>query len=122
MRPVQDQPGLYRGEFIAGAPGDYQFSVDLDPTSPVEFRVIEPQFELGDTAMNETLLTQMARITGGAYFREEDLHRLPDTLTARTEKVRSPLEVDLWSSPLVFLVLMGMVTTEWLLRKRSFLK
>ncbi len=122
MRPVQDQPGLYRGEFIAGTPGDYQFSVDIDPTSPAEFRVIEPQFELGDTAMNEALLTQMARITGGGYFREEDLHRLPDTLTARTEKVRSPLEVDLWSSPLVFLILMAMVTTEWLLRKRSFLK
>lgn len=122
MRPVQDQPGLYRGEFIAGAPGDYQFSVDLDPTSAVEFSVIEPQFELGDTAMNEGLLRQMAKTTTGGYFREEDLYQLPDMLNTRTEKVRSPLEVDLWSSPLVFLFLMALVTTEWVIRKRSFLK
>lgn len=122
LRPLPDQPGLYRGEFIAGAPGDYRFAVEMDPNSPLDFTVIEPQFELGDTAMNEPLLRQMASATGGAFFREEDLHRLPDVLNAKTEKVRSPLEIELWSSPLVFLILLALVSGEWVLRKLSFLK
>ena len=122
LRPLSDQPGLYRGEFIAGAAGDYQFAMELDPTSVLDFTVIEPQFELGDTAMNEPLLQQMAKATGGAFFREEDLHKLPETLNARSEKVRSPLEVELWASPLVFLLLLGLVTVEWVIRKLSYLK
>ncbi|MBI1840496.1 MAG: VWA domain-containing protein [Verrucomicrobia bacterium] len=122
MRPIQDQPGLYRGEFIAGVPGDYQFSVDVDPASPLEFSVIEPQFELGETAMNEALLRQMAKATAGGFYHEEDLHKLPDLLNAKTEKVRSPLEIDLWSSPLVFLLLIALASVEWVLRKLSYLK
>jgi hypothetical protein len=122
LRPLAEQPGLYRGEFIAGAPGNYQFNVDLDANTPLDFTVVEPQFELGDTAMNEPLLTQIAKASGGAFFREEDLHRLPEMLNARTEKVRSPLEVELWSSPLVFLLLIGVVTVEWVVRKLCYLK
>ncbi|MBM3847954.1 MAG: VWA domain-containing protein [Verrucomicrobia bacterium] len=122
LRLLPDQPGLYRGEFIVGTAGDYQFSAEPAPESPLEFNVIEPQFELGDTAMNESLLRQMAQASGGAFLREEDLHRLPDMLNARTEKVRSPLEVELWASPLVFILLMALVTAEWIVRKFSFLK
>lgn len=122
MRPIEDQPGLYRGEFIAGVPGDYQFSVDVDPASPLEFSVIEPQFELGETAMNETLLRQMAKATAGGFYREEDLYKLPELLNSKTEKVRSPLEVDLWASPLVFVFLIVLATVEWVLRKLSYLK
>ncbi|HKQ37820.1 MAG TPA: hypothetical protein VJ063_07060, partial [Verrucomicrobiae bacterium] len=61
-------------------------------------------------------------ITGGAFFREEDLHKLPETISQRTEKVRSPLEVELWSSPFYFLLLLSVVTAEWVLRKFSYLK
>ncbi len=43
----------------------------------------EPKFELGETAMNEALLRDLAATTGGAFFREEDLHKLPDTISAK---------------------------------------
>ncbi|MBL9168282.1 MAG: VWA domain-containing protein [Verrucomicrobiales bacterium] len=122
LRTLPDQPGLYRGEFIAGASGDYQFTVDLDSSAPLDFSVIEPQFELGDTAMNETLLDQMAKVTGGAFLREEDLHKLPQLIASKTEKVRSPLEVELWASPLVFLLLLLLATAEWVIRKLNYLK
>jgi len=72
--------------------------------------------------MNETLLREMAAASGGAFFREEDLIKLPDTIMKKTDRVRSPLEVELWSSPLYFLLLIGIVTAEWILRKMSHLK
>src|SRR6185369_14342078 len=122
LRPIPEQPGLYRGEFVAPAPGPYQFFVEQDPATLLDFNVTEPKFELGETAMNESLLKEMAATTGGAFFREENLHQLPDTIHAKAERVSSPLEVELWSSPLYFLLMLGVVTAEWVLRKLSHLK
>ncbi len=117
LRSIPEQPGLYRGEFIAPSPGAYQFLLEHDPDVPLEFNVTEPRFEFGETAMNEPLLREMAAISHGVFFREEELHVLPDTILAKTERVRSPLEVELWSSPLYFLLLLAVVTVEWILRK-----
>jgi hypothetical protein len=122
LRAVPEQPGLYRGEFIAQTPGPHQFLVEADLDTVLEFNVSEPKFEFGETAMNEAMLRELAATTGGAFFREEDLHKLPDTIRAKTERVQSPLEVELWSSPLYFLLLLGVVTAEWVLRKWSYLK
>ena len=122
LRPIPEQPGLYRGEFVAPAPGAYQLLVEQDPATPLDFNVTEPKFELGETAMNESLLKELAATTGGAFFREENLHQLPDTIRAKAERVSSPLEVELWSSPLYFLLMLGVVTGEWVLRKMSHLK
>lgn len=122
LRPVPDQPGVYRGEFIAPAAGNYKLGVESDADTRVDFNVTAPRFELGDTAMNEPILREMAGLSGGEFFREETLFQLPDKIRAKTERVRSPLEVELWASPLYFLLLLGVVSTEWVLRKLSHLK
>ncbi|MEI7731100.1 MAG: CARDB domain-containing protein [Verrucomicrobiota bacterium] len=122
LRPVPEQPGVYRGDFIAPAPGPYKFFVEHDRETRLDFNVTEPKFELGETAMNEALLKDMAASSGGAFFREEDLHTLPKKISAKTERVRSPVEVDLWSSWFMFLLLLLVVTLEWILRKLAHLK
>jgi len=122
LRPIPEQPGLYRGEFIAPAAGIYQFFVEHDLDSPLDFSITEPRFELGETAMNESLLRDLAQVSGGLFFREENLQTLPDAIQARTERVRSPLEVELWASPFYFLLLLSVVAAEWVLRKMSHLK
>jgi len=122
LRAAPDHPGLYRGEFIAQLPGQYQFFVEQDLNAPLDFAVTEPKFEFGETAMNEGMLRDIATTTGGAFFREEDLFKLPDTIAAKTERVKSPLEVELWSSPLYFILMLLVLTGEWVLRKMSQLK
>jgi hypothetical protein len=72
--------------------------------------------------MNEQLLKDLAAATGGQFFREEDLFKLPEAIRAKTERVRSPLEVELWASPLYFVLMLGVVTLEWVLRKWWHLK
>jgi hypothetical protein len=47
---------------------------------------------------------------------------LPDTIAAKTERVKSPLEVELWSSPLYFVLMLLVLSGEWVLRKMSQLK
>ena len=39
MRAVPEQPGLFRGEFIAAGPGAYQFLVEQDLDTVLEFSV-----------------------------------------------------------------------------------
>ena len=98
------------------------FWVESDPATLLDFSVSEPKFEFGETAMNEGLLRELAATTGGQYFREEDLYKLPELISAKTERVQSPMEVELWASPLYFILLLGVVTVEWVVRKLSHLK
>ena len=122
LRQIPEQPAMYRGEFIAPTAGAYSFWIESDPQTLLDFNVTEPRFEFGETAMNEALLKDLANVTGGQFFREEDLHKLPDAISAKTERVRSPMEVELWASPLYFILMLLVVSAEWVLRKLSHLK
>ena len=122
LRALPEQPGLYRGEFVAPQPGAYGFRVDHDPETQLDFNVVEAKFELGETAMNEAGLNELAKASGGEFFREEDLYRLPEALTRKSQRVQSLAEVELWASPPYFVLLVLLASLEWILRKRAFLK
>jgi len=136
------KPGYYEGEIVVTTPGVYTFSTERDPSSALDFRVTEPRFEFGDTALNLALLQKMADASGGAFYREEDLHKMlepvevprpsealasgtdkiPNGLGSGTVKVPSPEEVELIFSPLYYALMILVATAEWILRKRWRLK
>ena len=119
---MKEQPGMYRAQLPAPAAGKYAFSVDHDLTVKLELAVADPQQELAEPAMNQPLLEKMAAASGGQFFREEDLHTLPDKLLASPEHKRATMEREVWASPFYFLLMLGVVTAEWILRKASQLK
>ncbi len=134
------KPGFYEGEVIVTTPGVYAFATENDPSSPIDFRVTEPKFEFGDTALNVTLLKKMAETSGGVFYREEDLYKMlepssapgadetatpdnvPSGLGGASIKVPSPQEVELAFSPFYYGLMILVATVEWLLRKRWQLK
>ena len=136
------KPGYYEGEVTVTTPGVYTFSTESDPGSTLDFRVTQPKFEFGDTALNVALLKKMADTSGGAFYREEDLykmlqpadssqgsdvdasgvHQVPNGLGNGTVKVPSPQEVDLAYSPLNYALMIFVASLEWILRKRWRLK
>lgn len=122
LRALPDQPGMYRGEFVAPGPGAYQLQVETDNKTWLDFLVAPSKAEMGETALNETVLRAMAEKSGGRFLREEDLQQLPDMVHSTTQPVYSTYEVDIWSSPAFFLVTLAAVSLEWFLRKRSQLK
>jgi hypothetical protein len=122
LKPVPEQPGMYRGEFTAREPGEYGFALERDEKVVLPISVTEPKLELGDTAMNEPMLRQMAAASGGQFFREEDLYKLPEAIRKKNEAVKSTLDVELWSSPIYFGAILLVVTVEWVLRKTMQLK
>jgi hypothetical protein len=122
LRALPDQPGMYRGEFVAPAAGNYTLRVPGDAASQLDFSVTEPKLEMGETALNATLMQEMAAQSGGLALREEDLYRLPELIRNTSQPVLSQVEVELWCSPLYYLVLLLLVTAEWIIRKMSYLK
>jgi hypothetical protein len=122
LRAIPDQPGMYRGEFVAPSAGAYAFRVETDPASPLDFVVAEPTLEFGETALNEPLLRDIAKESGGAFLREEDLYKLPEFVKRTAQPTLSTFDVEFCYSPLYFMLLLGIVTAEWVLRKLAQLK
>ena len=122
LRPIPGQNAMYRGEIVAPAPGSFEFSVAHDPATKLDLTVEDPKQELAETAMNRALLEQMAAASGGGFFREEDLYQLPQKIAGKSERIKSKMEVEIWSQPVYFLLMLGVVTVEWILRKVSQLK
>jgi type II secretory pathway pseudopilin PulG len=134
------KPGYYEGEVIVTTPGVYSFATENDPMSPIDFRVTEPKFEFGDTALNIALLKKMAQTSGGAFYREEDVYKMlepagapgadetatpgqvPSGLGGATIKVPSPQEVEMAFSPFYYSLMILIASLEWFLRKRWQLK
>jgi hypothetical protein len=137
LQATPSRPGYYEGELVVTTPGIYSFSVDSDPKTAVEFKVTEPKFEFGETAMNIKLLQQMAQTSGGAFYREEDMYKLLEpppsgessssatggqsaptgALGTGTIKVPSPQEVNLCFLPLYYALMILVASIEWVLRK-----
>jgi hypothetical protein len=125
LRPVPEQRGMYKGEFLAPpAAGNYKFFVEKpgEPDVKLDFAVAESTVEFGDTAMNESLLRDISIISGGEFFREETLYKLPDAIRLKTDRIGWPVEIELWSTWLFFLIALAVVTAEWVLRKTAQLK
>lgn len=117
LRAVPDQPGLYEGELVAPAAGKYRLRVGDEAPASVDFTVEDRRVEAGETAMQEGVLRELAQATGGVFFREEDLVRLPEVARSQAQRVISRLTVEIWSSPLYYLGILLLLTAEWLLRK-----
>ncbi|HEX3313865.1 MAG TPA: hypothetical protein VHR72_03185, partial [Gemmataceae bacterium] len=69
-----------------------------------------------EVGLAEKELMDLASKSGGAYYREEDLSKLPGEVRPQLVGFTLRQEVILWN-PLMFLVFVGMITLEWLARK-----
>ncbi len=122
LKAVAGQPGLFFAEFAAPTAGQYQFYVAPAPDTKRAFTVVEASLEMAETAMNAQLMEDLAKQTGGRFFREENLHELVDSIKRKKVTVPSREEVELWATPLYFLMILLVVTVEWVIRKFSHLK
>ena len=74
--------------------------------------------ELENPQLNEVLLKQLAAQTGGAYFRMVDAESVPENISNVQNPIFVDAERELWAHPLVLIAVVGLLGTEWFLRKR----
>ncbi len=77
---------------------------------------LPPDHELAPGPMAEAELRRLAEATGGAFYREEDLHKLPDAVKPQYVPVVTRTETVLWNR-WAMIVLVGLLTVEWVVRK-----
>jgi hypothetical protein len=104
--------------------GDYSFalSTPLPPGSPprTEARVLPPPGEMDRIQLNEQDLQRAARESHGAYYPLSRADALPDELPPGPRvALDQPCEpLSIWNHPLMFALVLSLLTAEWLMRKK----
>lgn len=117
-------PGVFQGEFTAEKPGSYTSEVvakngDQEIGRDVlAFERIDGVAESFHTEQNRELLEKLASETGGRYWRPADVSRLPSEISYSDAGITTRETKDLWNMPIVFLLVLGLVASEWLFRRK----
>jgi hypothetical protein len=135
MAPAPDNPGEFRAAWTAEKPGSYLAEVtaqrgaarggeksrggseDLG-TDVLPFERIDGVAENFRTVQNRELLQKLASETGGRYWKPEDLTRLPNEISYSDAGISVRDIKELWNMPAVFLLLLLLMASEWLLRRK----
>ncbi len=115
----------YTGEFKADELG--QHGIELVATSssigPLTARssylVTDLNREFYGTAQNVDLLKRIAAETGGKHYAINEVQSLLDDLTYRSTPYSERVTKDLWDMPINFILIIGLLSAEWFLRKRE---
>ncbi|MFA5190488.1 MAG: hypothetical protein WC740_07180 [Verrucomicrobiia bacterium] len=124
MEHVAGSGGLYRCAINDLPRAEYALRLEV-PALPQKLSQAAALFGVRDlpsqetqaVAMNESLLKEMAALTGGKFLHLNEANRLADELKflERSEKVS--LELELWDTPWWFAFFCVLIITEWSLRK-----
>jgi hypothetical protein len=74
--------------------------------------------EMADPRLNQELLTRLATASGGRYVAEADIGALPSMLAAAQGDAIPPERQDLWNNVWAFALLVLLLSSEWILRRR----
>jgi uncharacterized membrane protein len=128
--PVQlawdiEKDGGYSAAFKPEEEGIYEISSEAFHgdkslgTAKASFQVADSTEEFHNASMNSDLLKRLSSATGGRHYSAEDLRTLPEDISYIDKGASRIEEKDLWDMPFLFLLLAGVMCTEWILRKRK---
>ena len=118
-----DRDGLFRGTLQVGRPGLYRAWIrgtDGQRLSSTEFEVLLPSRENSDPSPDPEALALLSEKTGGRALGLGAVAELAQELPGgeeRREPISSSLE-DAWDHWATLLLALGILSTEWILRKK----
>jgi uncharacterized membrane protein len=74
--------------------------------------------EFADPRLNEGVLRRIARDSGGTYMALSEISRVVSSLESAAPALGEPERRDLWHNPWIYSLLVGCLTSEWILRRR----
>jgi len=115
-------PELFTGELEGLPEGRYQIlwnSEETNQTLSTDFRMELGQREVKDRNLNETELSAVAEKTGGRYANLSEARRIPELIPPGQKILLEALAPKpLWNRWELLVLLFGLLTAEWILRKR----
>lgn len=137
LKKVPGQAGEYQGVFAPQSVGQFSLTIQLpdqtdelvklsDPlVQPASFRVRSPSLEASTYWLNESLLKQMAEISGGRYFTLDQWSEISKIVPEKVSETQyesrpEPLwDQTQWLRWSFFILPVLLLTLEWALRKRA---
>lgn len=116
--------GFYSGGSGSLPPGRYRYAATArlkgEKVGEVSGQVAVDAMgaEFRRPAADLELLRRLAEDTHGAYFRPEDAERLVAAIQMPGLAEEEFVALDIWDSPWFFVLLIGLLATEWFLRRR----
>ncbi len=124
LAPVPNAPGTFAGDWTAEKAGSYVAEVTANRGDKelgkdvLTFRRSDGVAENFHTGQNRELLEKLSNDTGGRYWSAAELGRLPSEISYSEAGISVRNTKELWNMPIVFLVLLALVSAEWLLRRK----
>ena len=118
-----EQASDYRADFSPDEKGVYKLEMKATRGGATlgeaqsSFLVTDRTREFNDAAQNVELLKRIAAETGGKYFPLNRANDLLEEITTLEGKNSERVSRDLWDMPINFLLLVGLASVEWFLRK-----
>ena len=123
MEWTVDKDGEYQGSFLPSEKGIYEIGVSATrdgvelgtATGFTESQDLDDEYFQAE--MRAPLMERIARETGGRFYTPETVERLPEDMSYTEGGTTIRERRDLWDMPMVFLLLVGIVGSEWGYRK-----
>jgi hypothetical protein len=74
--------------------------------------------EFADPRLNEGVLRRIARDTGGAYVPLTEISEIVSALESAVPARGEPEHRDLWHEPWLYVLILAILSSEWVLRRR----
>ncbi|NOZ23472.1 MAG: hypothetical protein GXP25_20545 [Planctomycetes bacterium] len=123
LHPVAGRTGEYGGDYKVERPGTHALQVTamLEKKklgeARVTFQVGQPNLEFDRLDIDEDMMRKVAAATGGRYFSLVTSRDLPEHLEDRLSEKQERTEIRFAHSPLLFLLFLVFMTSEWVIRK-----
>jgi len=124
LAPVPNTPGTYALDWTADKSGSYVAEVTAERGTAelgkdvISFRREDGVAENFHTEQNRELLEKLSGETGGRYWEQNELDRLPKEISYSEAGISVRDTKELWDMPAVFLALLGLMSADWLLRRK----
>jgi hypothetical protein len=124
MLPDPIETGVYTADWTAPKPGSYLVEVTANRGTEelgrdtMTFRREDGIAENFHIGQNRELLQKLSSETGGRYYKPEDAQKLGKEISYSDAGITVRETRDLWDMPILFLLLLGLRSGEWLLRRK----
>jgi hypothetical protein len=124
LTPQPLEEGVYTGEWSAEKTGSYVAEIIAGREQEelgrdlLTFRREDGVAENFHTSQNRELLEKLAEQTGGRYYTPGDASKLASEISYSEAGITTRETRDLWDMPVLFLLVLSLRASEWLLRRR----
>ncbi|HZS55014.1 MAG TPA: glutamine amidotransferase [Bryobacteraceae bacterium] len=124
LRPEPLAQGIYSADWSAQKAGSYIAEVTAKRGTQklgadvLTFRRENGVAENFHREQNRELLQKLAEETGGRYYKPTEVGRVPQEISYSEAGITAHETKDLWDMPVVFLAILILKGTEWLLRRK----